>query len=314
MTAEPSTAVPDFVPVRRVQLWAGLWSVRNGRVGLIVMALLVLCALAAALGLTPYDPIAQDTEARLVGPSSSHWLGTDQFGRDVASRVAAGLLASLRVAVLSVALAAAIGSAAGIVSGYFGSWSDRVIGRLTDILFAFPAILLALAIVAALGRGWFNTVIAIAVVYLPIFVRVARGPVLSVREMDYIRAGRVLGFGTTRLLRRHVLPNVSAPIIIQIALALSWAILTESGLSFLGLGTQPPDPSLGLMVSEGRTLFDRAWWLLVFPSVAIVLAVTSLNLLGDGLRDVLDPTRSRRAARKPGTAAAGPVDEGLERR
>jgi peptide/nickel transport system permease protein len=160
------------------------------------------------------------------------------------------------------------------------------------MLFAFPAILLALSIVAALGRGWINTVIAIAIVYTPIFVRVARGPVLTVRELEYVKAGRVLGFRPARLLFRHVLPNVTAPIIVQIALALSWAILTESSLSFLGLGTQPPDPSLGLMVSEARTLFARGWWLMVAPASAIVLSVVGLNLLGDGLRDVLDPTRS----------------------
>jgi len=284
------------VPGRRGQWLTRLWHNRNGRVGLLVMGVLALLALLAAVGLTRYSPIAQHPADQLVPPSSTYWLGTDQFGRDVAARIAAGLLASLRVAVISVAIAAVLGSAGGIIAGYFGGWTDRIIGRVTDVMFAFPAILLALAIVAALGRGWFNTAIAIAVVYLPIFVRVARGPVLSVRSMDYIRAGKVLGYSPPRLLARHVLPNVAAPIIVQVALALSWAILTESGLSFLGLGTQPPQPSLGLMVSDARTLFDRAWWLLVFPSLAIVLAVTGLNLLGDGLRDVLDPTR---AADKP---------------
>jgi peptide/nickel transport system permease protein len=204
-----------------------------------------------------------------------------------------GVLASLRVAVLAVAIAALVGSLAGIVAGYFGGWTDRLIGRATDMLFAFPAILLALTIVAVLGRGWVNTVIAIAIVYTPIFVRVARGPVLTVRESDFVKAGRVLGFGSRRLLFRHVLPNVTAPIIVQVALALSWAILTESSLSFLGLGTQPPDPSLGLMVSEARTLFARGWWLMVAPATSIVVAVVGLNLLGDGLRDIFDPTRGR---------------------
>ncbi|MGI8692995.1 MAG: ABC transporter permease [Geodermatophilaceae bacterium] len=288
--AAVATVAP--LPTRRGQWLGRLWRNRNGRVGLFIMGVLALLALLAAVKLTPYSPIAQHPDDQLVPPSSTYWLGTDQFGRDVASRIAAGLLASLRVAVISVAIATVLGATAGIVAGYFGGWTDRIIGRLTDVLFAFPAILLALAIVAALGRGWFNTAIAIAVVYLPIFVRVARGPVLSVRSMDYIRAGKVLGYSPPRLLARHVLPNVAAPIIVQVALALSWAILTESGLSFLGLGTQPPEPSLGLMVSDARTLFDRAWWLLVFPSLAIVLAVTGLNLLGDGLRDVLDPTRA----------------------
>jgi peptide/nickel transport system permease protein len=269
----------------------GLWN-RNGRVGLVVVGLLVVLAALAAVGITPYEPTAQHPPDRFTAPSTGYWLGSDQFGRDVLSRVMAGVYASLRVAVLAVAVATAAGGLAGIAAGFAGGWLDRIVGRVTDVLFAFPAILLALAIIAALGRGWLNTAVAIAIVYTPIFVRVARGPVLSVRESDYIKAGRVLGYSPPRLLFRHVLPNVAAPIIVQVALALSWGILTESSLSFLGLGTQPPDPSLGLMVSEARTLASRGWWLLAFPSIVIVVAVIGLNLLGDGLRDVLDPTRS----------------------
>lgn len=270
-----------------------LWRNPNGKVGLVIVGFLVVVALLALFGLTPADPLAQEPAIRFSPPSGEHWLGTDQFGRDVASRVMLGVLASLRVSVLAVSIAAVIGSLAGIVAGYFGGWPDRLIGRGTDMLFAFPAILLALTIVAVLGRGWVNTVIAIAIVYTPIFVRVARGPVLTVRESDFVKAGRVLGFGSGRLLLHHVLPNVTAPIVVQIALALSWAILTESSLSFLGLGTQPPEPSLGLMVSDARTLFARGWWLMVAPASAIVLAVVGLNLLGDGLRDILDPTRNQ---------------------
>jgi peptide/nickel transport system permease protein len=255
---------------------------------------LVIVAVLAALGLTPYPPLEQNVADRFAAPSLEHWMGTDQFGRDVTSRVMVGIQASLRVAVVAVAIAAVIGSLAGVAAGFFGGWTDRAVGRLTDMLFAFPAILLALAILTALGQGWINTVIAIAVVYTPIFVRVARGPVLTVRELEFVKAGTVLGYGSGRLLFRHVLPNVTAPIVVQIALALSWAILTESSLSFLGLGTQPPNPSLGLMVSEARTLVNRGWWLMAAPAAAIVIAVIGLNLLGDGFRDAFDPTQSSR--------------------
>ena len=272
----------------------GVWRDRNGRLGLVITGVLALVAVAAALGLTPYDPIAQDPADQLLGPSREHWFGTDQFGRDVASRTFAGIASSLRVAVLAVALAAVIGTVAGVTSGYLGGFWDQVVGRLTDVLFAFPAILLALSIIAALGRGWLNTAIAIAIVYIPIFVRVARGPTLAVRELEYVAACRVVGFSGRRILFRHVLPNVSAPVVVQVALALSWAILTEAGLSFLGLGTQPPESSLGLMVSEARNLVTTAWWTMVFPSLAVILAVIGLNLLGDGLRSALDPKEDRR--------------------
>jgi peptide/nickel transport system permease protein len=284
------TAVPGgFRDVAR-----GVWHDRNGRLGLVVTGALVLVALLAALGLTPYDPVAQHPADRLEAPSGSYWFGTDQFGRDIASRTFAGIASSLRVAFVAVAIAALVGSVAGCAAGYAGGVWDQLTGRVTDVLFAFPAILLALAIIAAIGRGWFNTAIAIAIVYIPIFVRVARGPTLAVRDLEYVEACRVLGFSRRRILLRHVLPNVSAPIVVQVALALSWAILTEAGLSFLGLGTQPPEASLGLMVSEARNQIDTAWWTMAFPALAVVVAVISLNLLGDGLRSALDPKEERR--------------------
>ena len=180
-----------------------------------IVGVLVVVSVLAALGLTPYPPLEQDPADRFAAPSLDHWMGTDQFGRDVTSRVMVGIQESLRIAVVAVAIAAVVGSLAGIAAGFFGRWTDRVIGRLTDMLFAFPAILLALAILAALGSGWTNTVIAIAVVYTPIFVRVARGPVLTVRELEFVKAGTVLGYGSGRLLFRHVLPNVTAPIVVQ---------------------------------------------------------------------------------------------------
>ncbi|GAA1711413.1 ABC transporter permease [Fodinicola feengrottensis] len=260
-----------------------LWTDRSGRIGCVLVGLVLLVGLAAAFGLLPYDPIAQSA-ARLRPPSAAHWFGTDQFGRDIAARTFGGIFASLRVSVLAVAIAAVVGGFLGILAGFAGGLLDAIIGRLTDILFAFPAILLALALVAALGHGWTNTAIAISVVYVPIFVRVARGPVLAVRESDYVQAARALGFSPARILFRHILPNVSAPLGVQTALALSWGILTESALSFLGLGAQPPDPSLGLMVNDARNLLTEAWWTLAFPAAAIVVAVVGLNLLADGLR------------------------------
>jgi peptide/nickel transport system permease protein len=274
----------------------GRWLVRllrspSGLVGAVLTTLLVLGALLAAAGLLRYDPVAQQPLDRLLGPSGDFWFGTDQFGRDIFSRCVDGTRASLQVAVVAVALSATAGVLAGVAGGFLGGWIDAIVMRLSDVLFAFPAILLALAIVSALGAGWFNTAIAIAIVYVPIFARVARGPVLALQDVDFIRAGRVLGFSSLRLLFRHVLPNIAAPVIVQVTLSLSWAILTESSLSFLGLGTQPPQASLGLMVSDSRALAATAWWTLVFPAAFITLAVVGLNLLGDGLRDALDPTR-----------------------
>lgn len=273
---------------------AQVWADRNGRIGVVLLGVLVLGGLAGGIGVLPHDPVAQNPDDQLIGPSATYWFGSDQFGRDVASRVAGGIWTSLRVSFLSVAIAALIGSLLGICGGFFGRLLDQLVGRLTDILFAFPAILLALAVVAALGSGWQNTAIAIAVVYTPIFARTARGPTLSVAGSEYIRAMRVLGIPVPQILVRHVLPNVAAPIVVQVTLALSWAILTESALSFLGLGTQPPQASLGLMVSDARDTIPDAWWTLVFPAAAIVIAVIALNLLGDGLRSALDPRRADR--------------------
>lgn len=269
-------------------LW-GVWNDRNGRIGLVVVTVLVVLALGAVAGLAQHDALSQRPDDRLQPPSGAYWGGTDQFGRDVLSRTLVGIATSLRVAVLAVAAASLVGSAVGILAGYLGGWVDQVVGRVTDVLFAFPAILLALSVVSALGAGWSTTALAIAVVYTPIFVRVARGPTLSVAAAEYVKAGRVLGLSTWRLLSRHVIPNVSAPIVVQVALALSWAILTESALSFLGLGTQPPQPSLGAMVSDARNLLEVAWWTMAVPAVALVVAVVGLNLLGDGLRAAMDP-------------------------
>ena len=273
--------------------WRRLLASRSGAVGVALTGVVLAAAVAALAGLVPHDPIAQHPVDLLQNPSWTYLLGTDQFGRDTLARCMAGAAASLQVSLLAVGLATVVGTTIGVVAGWYGGWIDIIAMRLTDVFFAFPAILLALTVIAALGRGWFNVAIAIAIVYTPIFVRMARAPVLSLREAQYVLAGRLLGFSVPRLLIRHVLPNISSIVIVQVTLALSWAILTESSLSFLGLGQPPPAPSLGQMVSEAKTLAVVAPWTLFAPALVIVIAVVGLNLLGDGLRDALDPTQER---------------------
>jgi len=263
----------------------------SGVVGAVLVLIMLVISICAALGIMPHDPLVQNPMDALKGPSSTYWFGTDQFGRDVFSRAMDGMRRSMTVSILSVAIAGFVGVGMGVIGGYLGRWLDSFVVRFSDVIFAFPAILLALAIVNSLGNSWIDTSLAIAVVYTPIFIRVARGPVLSIKELDYVKSVRVLGYSSPRILFSHVLPNVLAPILVQIALSMSWAILTESGLSFLGLGTQPPDASLGLMVSEAQPMAAFAWWTLAAPSVFITLVVVGLNLVGDGLRDSLDPAR-----------------------
>ncbi|MDP9465742.1 MAG: ABC transporter permease [Actinomycetota bacterium] len=256
--------------------------------GLAVLALLVVAAVAGR-ALAPYGPNAVDVVGRLQGPSLSHPFGTDELGRDVLSRVLIAARASLLVGLVSVGIALTAGVVLGLVAGFYGRWVDDVVMRVMDMLFAFPAILLAIAILAVLGPGIVNVMIAIGVVYTPIFARITRASVLSVREEVYVRAARSLGVGDLRLLRLHLLPNVLAPIIVQTSLSLAFAILSEAALSFLGLGVQPPDPSWGRMLLEGRGFVEQAWWMGVFPGIAIFLTVLSFNVVGDALRDALDP-------------------------
>ena len=263
----------------------------SGVVGAVLVLIMLVISICAAFGWTTHDPLIQNPIDALQPPSSTYWFGTDQFGRDVFSRAMDGMRRSMTVSIVAVGIAGFFGVFLGILGGYLGKWLDSFVVRLSDVIFAFPAILLALAIVNSLGNSWVDTSIAIAIVYTPIFIRVARGPVLTIKELDYVKSVRVLGFSSPRILVSHVLPNVLAPILVQIALSMSWAILTESGLSFLGLGTQPPDASLGLMVSEAQPMAAFAWWTLVAPSVFITLIVVGLNLVGDGLRDSLDPAR-----------------------
>jgi len=263
----------------------------SGVVGAVLVLIMIIISICAAFGWMTHDPLAQNPMDALQPPSATYWFGTDQFGRDVFSRAMDGMRRSMTVSIVAVGIAGFIGVLLGVLGGFFGKWLDGFVVRLSDVIFAFPAILLALAIVNSLGNSWIDTSLAIAIVYTPIFIRVARGPVLTIKELDYVKSVRVLGFSSPRILVSHVLPNVLAPILVQIALSMSWAILTESGLSFLGLGTQPPDASLGLMVSEAQPMAAFAWWTLVAPSLFITLVVVGLNLVGDGLRDSLDPAR-----------------------
>jgi peptide/nickel transport system permease protein len=263
----------------------------SGIIGAILLLFMVIASLCAAFGWLPHNPLDQNVDHILKGPSSQYWFGTDQFGRDIFSRTLDGMRRSLTISIVAVSVATAVGVSLGILGGYLGKWFDVLVTRLSDAVFAFPAILLALAIVSSLGHSWVDTALSIAIVYTPIFIRVARGPVLATKEMDYIKVSRILGYSSPRILVKHILPNVIAPIVVQVALSLSWAILTESGLSFLGLGTQPPDASLGMMVSDAQSLAAFAWWTLVFPSLFITIVVVGLNLVGDGLRDAMDPAR-----------------------
>jgi peptide/nickel transport system permease protein len=260
----------------------------------ILVGITLLGALVSILGLAPYDPQYQDPTANLAAPSLDHWLGTDNFGRDLFSLVLEGIVVSLEIAVLATLIAGVFGSIGGIVAGYLGGTTSTLIMRASDILFAIPAILLALAIVTALGPGILDSALAIGIGWIPIFVRVVRAPVLSLRNADFVRAGQVLGFSRRRVLFRHILPSVYGVIAVQTSLALAWAILAEASLSFLGLGPPPPTASLGQMVSDSSSLAGIAWWTLAAPSAAIIIAVVGFNYLGDGLRDAADP-RSRRS-------------------
>jgi peptide/nickel transport system permease protein len=276
-----------FVPfVRR------LWKVRLAAVGLGIIALLIICA-ATAPWIAPYDPTRQRLLEALQGPSAEHWLGTDENGRDVLSRILYGTRISLAAGIFSVSIALILGITTGLLSGYFGGKVDNIIMRFMDALLAFPTLVLALAITAALGPGLRNAMIAIGIVGTPIFARLTRGQVLSVREREFVEAARTLGAGHLRIMLTHILPNVMAPLIVQMSLSVAVAILAEATLSFLGLGVQPPEPSWGSMVSRGKDHLDLAPWLAFAPGCAILLAVMGFNFLGDAVRDAMDPRLTR---------------------
>ncbi len=259
-----------------------------GAIGAVVVILLIFIAIAAPL-IAPYSPREMHTLRRMEGPSTDHIFGTDRFGRDEFSRIVFGARVSLQVGVIAVSIGVLSGLVLGLIAGYYGRFLDSIIMRFMDILFAFPSILLALVVIAVLGPSLTNTMIAIGITNMPVFTRIVRASVLSVREEEYVMAARALGLKDVRLLARHILPNILAPVIVQASLALSGAILTEAALSFLGLGIQPPTPSWGSMLSESRRYMELAPWTVIFPSLAIMVTVMSFNLFGDGLRDILDP-------------------------
>ncbi len=264
---------------------------RHGLVlaGLVILVVYLLIALFAPV-IAPRDPTAIAPRASLRGPSAGAWFGTDRFGRNVFSQVIYGTRNSLLVAFPAIGISAVVGGLLGLVAGYRGGPIDLLIGRLMDIVFSFPALLLAIAIAAVLTPGLRNAVIAIAIVYVPLFSRVVRGPVIAETRQDYVEAARVAGCRGDRLLFRHVAPNAVSPWIVQVSIGLSHALLLEAALGYLGLGIQPPAPSWGAMLNEGRDYIDTAPWLSIFPGIAIMLAVLAFNLVGDGLRDLIDPT------------------------
>jgi peptide/nickel transport system permease protein len=261
---------------------------RGAGFGLVVTLLMVLAALLADL-ISPYSPAAQDYTAILSPPTAAHLLGTDNLGRDVLTRIVYGSRVSIQAGVVSVGFAAILGTLVGLLAGYWRGWLDDLLMRLCDALWSFPGLVLALAIAAALGPGLVNAMIAIGIVFTPVFARLVRGSALSVREREFVLAARVVGAGHGRIMSRHVLPNVLAPVIVQGSLMTALAIVLEATLSFLGLGVQPPEPSWGSMLKAASQYMQVAPWLSFFPGFAIFVTVLGLNLLGDGLRRALDP-------------------------
>ncbi|CAN5756600.1 ABC transporter permease [soil metagenome] len=273
---------------RRSEVLAAVLANRLALAGLGVLGILVIIAIVGP-SVAPFRANEQAILDRFHGPSWEHWFGTDDLGRDTFSRVLIAARGSLQVGVIAVGIALGLGVPIGLVAGYYGGVVDAVAMRLMDIVFSFPAILLAIAVVAVRGPGLVNAMIAIGIVYMPIFARIARGSVLTVRQEVYVRAARSLGATDRRIIAKHVLPNIVAPLIVQTSLSLAFAILSEAALSFLGLGVQPPQPSWGRMLADGRGFMKQAPWIGIFPGLAILVTVMAFNLVGDGLRDALDP-------------------------
>ena len=288
---EAPVALP-MVPTGGQRLWADafrrLVKSRGATSGGVIFGLFVFMALAAPL-LTPYDPIRLNVVESLEPPSARHWLGTDQFGRDVLARVIYGARVSMAMGVVAVTISVVLGLALGLVSGYYRGTVDLLVMRLVDVMLAFPGILLALVIIAVLGPNLGSAMIAVGVSGMPLFVRVVRSSTLTVRALQYIEAAQAAGSGDARVLVRHVLPNVLTHVIVLVTLGIPAAIVAGAALSFLGLGVKPPTPDWGEMLSKGRAFMGTAWWLSTFPGLAIAVIVLAINRFGDGLRDALDP-------------------------
>jgi len=260
----------------------------------LAFGLFVLLVVLAAAGpwLVPYDPLASNTAEALRPPSRAHWFGTDQLGRDLLSRVVVATRLDLTISICAVMIAFAVGSAAGVTGGFYGGWTDRLMGRVLDTIMAFPLFVLAMGIVAALGNTVANIVYATAIINVPFYARLARSEVMVRREAGFIEAARLGGNGGVRILAVHLFPNCLPPMMVQISLNLGWAILNAAGLSFIGLGVRPPTPEWGIMVAEGAAfIVSGEWWIALFPGAALMVAVFCFNLLGDGLRDLIDPRR-----------------------
>ncbi|HYF93322.1 MAG TPA: ABC transporter permease [Symbiobacteriaceae bacterium] len=286
MGAVAEQEVRTFSPWR--SLMRRLWRHKAAMVGLAILIVLIAAALLAPQ-LTKYDPTLGDFSKSLVQPNSEHIFGADEQGRDVFTRVLYGLRLSLVVGLISVGIGVVFGVTLGALAGFKGGWVDVVIMRCMDILLAFPAFLLALAIVIGLGQGLDKAIIAVGIVSIPSYARITRGAVLSVKENDYVQAASALGASQNRMLWRHILPNIFAPLLVRATLGTSEAVLETAGLSFLGLGAKLPTPELGLMIARAREYFHDSPYLIYYPGLAITLMILALNLLGDGLRDALDP-------------------------
>lgn len=272
------------------EVWRRLKRNKMAVLGLVILVILVLMAIFADF-IADYDTVVikQNLAQRLQAPSAAHWLGTDEFGRDIFARLVHGTRVSLKVGIIAVGISIVIGGVLGAVAGFYGGKLDNIIMRIMDIFLAVPSILLAIAIVSALGPSILNLMLAISISSVPGYARIVRASVLSIRDQEFIEAAKAIGASNTRIIFRHIIPNSLAPVIVQATLGVASAILSTAGLSFIGLGIQPPAPEWGSMLSGGRQYLRYAWWVTTFPGVAIMITILSLNLLGDGLRDALDP-------------------------